>query len=280
MFDLNTVEPQRSGDLIPDGTYAKIGMSIRRGGMDGGNETDRGLLKASKNSDVLMIDAEFTVMEGPSARQKFWQYFTVQGGTLDEQGASKAGQISLRTFRSMIDSACGLDPADTSDAARAKRVLNGLADLDGIQFVARIGVEESLGYADKNTLDAVILPTAPEWRQVMNGEAVPPKPSKKKSAQPAQQSMAPAWGAAVPAAATPSATAWQQQAAPAAQTASAATPPAAAPAAAAQPAPTAQQTMWPSSPPAQAAAPAPQAPTATAQAAPATGAARPAWLDA
>ena len=29
MFDLNDVEPQQSGELIPDGSFAKVRMAIR-----------------------------------------------------------------------------------------------------------------------------------------------------------------------------------------------------------------------------------------------------------
>ena len=81
-FDMNDVAPQQSGDLIPDGTFAKLVMTLRKGGTDGSSDADRGLLKASNQpgSDVLMLDAEFTVAEGPHARRKFWQNFTRIGG--------------------------------------------------------------------------------------------------------------------------------------------------------------------------------------------------------
>jgi len=203
-FDMNDVAPQQSGDLIPDGTFAKVTMSIRKGGMDGMSEVDRGLLKPSNQpgSDVLMLDAEFTVVEGPHARRKFWQMFTVQGGKLDEQGQSIGWKISKSTFRAMIDSALGLNPEDMSDAARAKRVLRGLADLDGITFVAKIRIEPSRNpaYKDANKLDHVVLPTAPEWKQVMAGETVPAQPSNRPrpAAAPAQPA-APAWGQSQPA---------------------------------------------------------------------------------
>ena len=229
-FDMNDVAPQQSGDLIPDGTFAKVTMTIRRGGTDGTGEVDRGLLKASNQpgSDVLMLDAEFTVAEGPFARRKFWQNFTVQGGKLDEQGQSIGWKISKSTFRAMIDSALGLNPEDMSDAAKAKRVLRGLADLDGISFVAKIQVEPNRNpaYRDANKLDHVVLPTAPEWQKVMAGETVPAQPSNRSrpAAAPAQ-SAAPAWGQ--PQAPTaPTAPAW---AAPGAQPAPAAPAPAAAP---------------------------------------------------
>jgi hypothetical protein len=72
----------------------------------------------------------------------------------------------------MIDSALGLNPEDMSEAAKAKRVLRGLADLDGITFVAKIQIEPSRNpaYKDANKLDHVVLPTAPEWQKVMAGE--------------------------------------------------------------------------------------------------------------
>ena len=123
-FDMNDAEPQKSGELIPDGTFAKVTMTIRPGGTDGQSEIDRGLLKASNapGSDVLMVDAEFTVAEGPHVRRKFWQMFTVSGGKVDEQGVSIGWKISKASFRAMIDSALGLDPQDMSEAAKAVSV--------------------------------------------------------------------------------------------------------------------------------------------------------------
>lgn len=215
-FDMNDVAPQQSGDLIPDGTFAKLMMSIRRGGTDGMSEIDRGLLKASNQpgSDVLMVDAEFTVTEGPFARRKFWQNFTVQGGKLDEQGQSVGWKISKSQFRAMIDSALGLNPEDMSEAAKAKRMLRGLADLDGITFVAKIQVEPNRNpaYKDANKLDHVVLPTALEWQKVMAGESVPAQPSQRqRPAATPPVPTAPAWGQAQPAAA-PAAPVWSASA--------------------------------------------------------------------
>ena len=142
-FDMNDAEPQKTSELIPDGTFAKVTMTIRPGGIDGEGEIDQGLLKPPKDpsSDVRMLDCEFTVLEGPHARRKFWQMFTVQGGKVDENGVSIGWKISKSTFRAMIDSALGLDPQDMSEAAKQKRILRGLADLSGITFVAKIKVE-------------------------------------------------------------------------------------------------------------------------------------------
>lgn len=198
MFDLNDVEPIQSNETIPDGTFAKVMMTLRPGGVDGFADIDRGLLKTSNQpgSDVLSLDCEFTVVAGPFAKRKFWQTFTVTGGKVDDKGASIGWNISKRMFRAMIDSALGLDPEDVSDAAKAKRQLRGLADLNGIIFVAKILVEanKDARYPDANKLDHPVLPNEKEWQPVMNGETVPARPSKPRPANPAASAQAPAWG--------------------------------------------------------------------------------------
>jgi len=202
MLDMNDAEPQKSGELIPDGTFAKISMTIRRGGIDGQGDTDKGLLKASNSpgSDVRLLDCEFTLVEGAHARRKFWQVFTVSGGKVDEQGVSIGWKISKSTFRAMIDSALGLNPEDMSDAAKQKRMLRGLADLSGITFVGKIKIEPSDDdrYGDNNKLDRVVLPSEAEWQKVMNGEAVPPAPSGHRRKAAAPKGPAHAWNQSAP----------------------------------------------------------------------------------
>jgi hypothetical protein len=111
MVDLNNAESM-NGELLPDGSFVKVRMTLRPGGIDGPANIDKGLLKASKapGSDVLSLDCEFTVLEGPFASRKFRQLVTVAGGKVDDKGASVGGTISKRIFRAMIDSALGLDP--------------------------------------------------------------------------------------------------------------------------------------------------------------------------
>jgi len=242
MFDMNDAELPRGTDPIPDGSFAPVTMRIRKGGHDGQGEFDRGLLKPTKTpgSDVLMLDCEFTVVAGPLARRKFWQTFTVIGGKVDEQGVSIAWKINKGIFRAMIDSACGLDPQDMSEAARAKRVLRGLADLDGITFAAKIKVEAASDprYSDSNKLDRVVLLNEPDYQRIMAGEALTAIPSQPRAprAAPASTGTTPAaWatsGAAPAAAPTPS---WQRPAAP---------PPAAAPQPPPTPAPATAGPSW------------------------------------
>jgi hypothetical protein len=209
-YDMNDAQPQKTTDIIPDGTFAKITMIFKPGTIDGASPADARLLKHSNSpgSDVQQIDAEFTVAEGPYARRKFWMFFTALGGKVDEQGVSIGWKITKSTFRSMIDSALGLDPQDMSESAKAKRLLEGLSQMSGITFIGKIKVEPSDNprYPDRNRLDRVVLPNEPEWQKVMNGEHVPPAPSSKPRAAAKPEGEKPAWGqsnAAAPAAAKP-----------------------------------------------------------------------------
>lgn len=205
MYDLNDAAPQMGpmGELIPDGTFAKLRMAIRPGGVNGGSALDAGLLKASATSDAKMLDCEFTVVEGPYARRKLWQNYTVSGGKMNKDGMSIAWGISKSAFRAMIDSALGLDPKDESEAAKTKRRLDGLKHLDGITFVARIMVEPSSNpqWPDKNIIANVVLANEPQYAAVMRGEVVAVDPIGAKprkataTAGSAQGSMAPAWAA-------------------------------------------------------------------------------------
>lgn len=234
MYDMNDAELPRGSDLIPDGSFAKVTMAIRKGGLDGQGEVDRGLLKAARNpeSDVRMLDCEFTVMAGPLIRRKFWQSFTVMGGKVDEQGVSIGWKISKGTFRAMIDSALGLDPQDMGEATKAKRMLRGLADLHGITFAAKIRIEPASDprYSDNNRLDRVVLPGEPEYRRIVDGEAVPASPSHRAARPTASSGPAstpPAW-ATPPASPTPTThpRSWERPApAPPAQAAAPPAPP-------------------------------------------------------
>ena len=249
-YDMNDAQPQIANDIIPDGTFAKITMILKPGTIDGASPADARLLKPSNSpgSDVQQIDAEFTVAEGLYARRKFWQFFTVIGGKVDEQGVSIGWKITKATLRSMIDSALGLDPQDMSEAAKARRLLEGLSQMSGITFIGKIRIEPSDNprYADRNRLDRVVLPNEPEWQKVMNGEHVPPAPSARPRAAAKPEGDKPAWGqgnAAAPAATKPawggalSASATSQPAAGPAPAPAPQSAPAAAPAPAAKPGP-------------------------------------------
>jgi hypothetical protein len=217
MLDFNGVDPAKPNEAIPDGTFAKVIMTIRPGGLDGESPIDRGLLTASRaeGSDVVQLDCEFTILEGPFARRKFWRRFVVSGGKVDEHGVSIGWKITKSALRAILDSAHGLDPKDESPTAQAKRRIGGFYDLNNLTFVAKVATEEE----GRSELDAAIARDRAEYAKVLAGENVPPKPGARRkaagqrAAAPAAQQ--PAWQQNAPAAPGRSATQGQSSAAPA-----------------------------------------------------------------
>lgn len=158
-YDFNNASEQRSGDLIPEGTIAPVHLTIRPG-----NSGEGGWLKRSKAGDSSALDCEFTVTEGPQAKRKFWTLFTVEGTT---EGHGKAADISSSKIRAILESARGIRPDDESEAAKNARRLSTWGDLDGLRFVAKIGIEKGKdGYKDKNTLVEVITPDKKTWARI------------------------------------------------------------------------------------------------------------------
>lgn len=158
-FDFNDAEQSKPRDsLIPHGTVVPVQMTVRPGGAG-----DGGWLKRSAK-DALMVDAEFTVVEGEFARRKFWTYFTVAGET---DGQKEAAGISRSNMRAMLESARGIEPSDTSEKAVAARRISGYEDLDGLRFWCVVKLEKgSNGYKDKNVFSYAVTPDRKEWSRL------------------------------------------------------------------------------------------------------------------
>lgn len=206
-LDFNDSERQNSGDVIPNGTLVRVIGVIRAGGISrpGQDKVDGGYLTASKSSDVLYLSWEYTVVDGPFARRKFWQNMTVAGGQTNERGESKAWNITKTSMRAMLCSARNVKPDDMDEHATAARRINAWADLDGIEFAAKVGISKgNNGYPDKNQIAAVIEPDHKDYHAIMSGgggaAAAPVAPIMQAAwAKPAAPAGANGGGGAVPA---------------------------------------------------------------------------------
>ena len=84
-------------------------------------------------------------------------------------------------LRAILESARGIKPADTSDAAKQARRIGSYGDLNGLSFIVRIGVEPPQnGYKAKNRLDHVVTPDEKAWHPVTQEPAAaqPAAPAK------------------------------------------------------------------------------------------------------
>lgn len=152
-FDFNDAD--RQFDLIPDNTIVPLVMHIKPGG-----QGDGGWLRSSQNSNAMMLECELTVLEGPFAKRKIFQYMVVSGGKVNEKNESIAGNITRSNLRAILESSRNINPDDMSPEAAQKRCCpGGYAEFNGICFVAKIGIEKGQnGYNDKNKIKAVITP--------------------------------------------------------------------------------------------------------------------------
>lgn len=184
-LDFNDAEPQRDFEPIPAGTIVKVYATLRPGGLG-----DGGWLTPSKSSDGQYLNFELTIVtDGPYRGRKIWTNMTAKGGSLDEQGQSKAGKITKTHVRAMLNSARNASPDDMSDAARAKRVIQDYGALNGLEFGIRVGLQPPKdGYAAKNTVSQVIEPNHKDYQAVMSGASGAPA-----GGAPMPSAPAPAW---------------------------------------------------------------------------------------
>jgi hypothetical protein len=79
------------------------------------------------------------VIGGPHDKRKLWLLLTLDGTT---EGHAKAAEISRIKLCAILECARGIRPNDESKAARQGRHLNSYGDLDGLRFIAKIGIEK------------------------------------------------------------------------------------------------------------------------------------------
>src|SRR5438128_2585921 len=133
VMDFNTAGPQKSFDLVPDGTIATVLMRVKPGGAGAG-----GWLRRSKAGDSEALDCKFTVVDGEFAKRVFFALLTVSGVT---EGQAKAADISRGRLRAVIESVRGIRPDDNSDPAKEARRTSSWGDFDGLSFICKIGIE-------------------------------------------------------------------------------------------------------------------------------------------
>ena len=161
--DFNDAEQQQSFDLIPRNTAAKLRLSIKPGGFDDPSQGwTGGWATQSFETGAVYLACEGVVMEGPFAKRKIWWnvgLHSAKGPTWGNMG---------RTFiRAALNSARNVHPADNSPQAQAARRISGFADLDGLEFAARIDIEKDGRGEDRNTIKAAIEPDHRDYALVM-----------------------------------------------------------------------------------------------------------------
>ena len=164
--DFNDAEAQQGAfDLIPKGTIVPLRMTIKPGGHDDHSQGwTGGYATQSYESGAVYLACEFVVTAGPFAKRKLWSNI----GLLSRKGPIW-GQMGRSFVRAALNSARNVSPQDNSPQASAARRINSLADLDGLEFIARVDVEKDGKGEDRNVVKLAIEPDHKDYVMVRGG---------------------------------------------------------------------------------------------------------------
>ena len=157
--DFNDADSQTSYDLIPKGTIVPVRMTIKPGGYDDPAQGwTGGYATRNETTGSVYLNAEFVLLEGAYARRKVWSLI----GLLSLKGP-EWGNMGRSFVRGILNSARGLSDKDNSPQAQTARRVNGFADLDGIEFLAKIDVGKDQNGDAKNEIRFAVTPNHKDW---------------------------------------------------------------------------------------------------------------------
>ncbi len=193
-------DAQSNPNLIPKGTIVRVRLTIRPGGFDDASQGWTGGFATRGSTGAVYLNGEFTVLEGPYAKRKIFTLI----GLYSPKGPDWAG-MGRSFLRGMLNSARGISDKDVSPQAQAARRIGGFADLEGLEFLAKVDHGTDAGGEAKNEIRMAVTPDHRDYAQAMGRNATPAG-----YAPPPQ----PAYAPPTPAYAPPAAQAMQQGAFP------------------------------------------------------------------
>lgn len=158
----------QNANLIPKGTIAKVRMTIRPGGYDDPSQGWTGGYARRGTTGSVYLDVEYTVVEGPYAKRKIWSMI----GLYSASGPNWAN-MGRSLVRGILNSARGLSDKDNSPEAQNARRISGFADLDGLEFVARIDIGKDSNGEDKNDIRQAVTRDHKDYATATGGHAAP-----------------------------------------------------------------------------------------------------------
>jgi hypothetical protein len=138
-LDLSDAAPQQDfHDLIPSGTIAKVRMTIKPGGYDDPARgwTD-GYPTCKWSTGAIYLNCKFSILEGEYAGRDVWSLIG-----LHSVNGDKWKELGRSFMKAILNSARGFAANDKSLEAIDAQQMDSFAELDGIVFIARIGVEK------------------------------------------------------------------------------------------------------------------------------------------
>ena len=181
--DFNDADSQQSGfDVIPKGTVVPVRMTLKPGGHDDLSQGwTGGYATESFDTGAVYLACEFVVTSGPFAKRKMWSNI----GLFSKKGPTW-GQMGRSFIRAALNSARNVQPQDNSPQAASARRIESFADLDGLEFIARVDVEKDAKGADRNVVKQAVEPDHKDYASLMSATPGTPRgPSGGNSGTPA-----------------------------------------------------------------------------------------------
>jgi len=184
--DFNSAEDQNNFDVIPKGTLVKVRMTIRPGGYDDASQGwTGGYATQSLTTGSVYLNCEFVVLDGPYAKRKMWSLI----GLHSPKGPEWAN-MGRAFVKGILNSSRGLHPQDNTPQAQQARRIQGFADLDGIEFVAKVELDKDQNGDDKNVIKTAITPDHKDYAAV-SGNTVQAAASTQPASSPQASASAP-----------------------------------------------------------------------------------------
>lgn len=203
MLDLNNIpedDNNNSFSLIPDGEIVRAYITkIKPGDIEIPEFGAGRYFKQSQSSSAKWCELELTVNGGNFNNRKIWHKIFVDGDKKNSQGISVSKTIGLKTLKAIIDSAFNLSPKDVTPEAQQKRSLQGIHQIEGLEFCFVVKIEKGTnGYEDQN---GIKIPLTPDMKGFIAGTQAPvatnpmatPQTTQAQSAPTATAGVTPQW---------------------------------------------------------------------------------------
>ena len=165
MIDFNNSDNQTNFDVIPNGTLAKVRMTIKPGGHDDQSQGwSKGYATKNPATGAIYLSCEFVILDGEFARRKVWSLIG-----LHSPKSGDWANIGRSFIKAILNSARGFKEDDNSENAQNARRIKDLADLDGIEFVAKISVLKDVNNNPRNEIKFAVTPDHNDYSKIMNG---------------------------------------------------------------------------------------------------------------
>lgn len=141
VIDLSREEEQKERNYgpVPAGSRVLVRLTLEKPKYASRNDPDL----AETKSGLLQLPCKMEVVDGSYAGCSWYEYITLPSSAQNVRltdNLSTACSIGGRLIRAIVEAHRGVDPKDKSPRADNARLLNAWADMDGMEFPARLGI--------------------------------------------------------------------------------------------------------------------------------------------